>query len=49
VVSGEKLGLKLETNSQKGFDAYESESKKQFEIKSRWERGNPSLRAANYA
>jgi hypothetical protein len=38
----EKLGLTLETNSQKGFDAYESESKKRFQIKSRWERGNPS-------
>lgn len=38
----EKLNLTLEKNSQKGFDAYESKTKKRFQIKSRWERGNPS-------
>jgi hypothetical protein len=38
----EKLNLTLESNSQKGFDAYELKTKKRFQIKSRWERGNPS-------
>lgn len=38
----EKLGLELEVNSQKGFDAYDSSSNRRYQIKSRWERDNPS-------
>lgn len=38
----EKLGLRLEMNSQKGFDAYDSSTYIKYQIKSRWERNNPS-------
>lgn len=35
----EKLGLMLEHNSQKGYDAYDPETDSRYQIKSRWERG----------
>lgn len=38
----EKLGLRLEGNSQKGYDAYDPLKKMRYQIKSRWERGNPT-------
>lgn len=36
-----KLGLTLEKNSKKGYDAYEPSTKTRYQIKSRWERGTP--------
>ena len=41
----EKLGLILEPNSRKGFDAYDAPSHTRYQIKSRWERGNPGAQS----
>lgn len=38
----QKLGLILERNSKKGFDACDLETNTRYQIKSRWERGTPS-------
>lgn len=35
----DKLGLKLEHNSKKGYDAYDTKTELRYQIKSRWERG----------
>mgnify|MGYP000141450192 FL=1 len=40
-----KLGLTLEKNSKKGYDAYEPSTKTRYQIKSRWERGTPSAQS----
>lgn len=40
-----KLNLILEKNSQKGYDAYDTEKKERYQIKSRWERGNPCVQS----
>ena len=41
----EKLGLILEHNSQKGYDAYDPETGLRYQIKSRWERGAASTQS----
>lgn len=41
----EKLGLMLERNSQKGYDAYDPETGLRYQIKSRWERGAASTQS----
>lgn len=38
----QKLGLTLEANSWKGFDAYDAKTNTRYQIKSRWERRNSS-------
>jgi len=40
-----KLGLKLEQNSEKGYDAHDPNSDVRYQIKSRWERGYPSIQS----
>ena len=35
----EKMGLMLENNSKKGYDAYDPQTGLRYQIKSRWERG----------
>ena len=37
-----KLGLLLEVNSKKGFDAYDAQANIRYQVKSRWERKKPS-------
>lgn len=41
----EKLGLVLEHNSQKGYDAYDPKTGLRYQIKSRWERENASVQS----
>lgn len=41
----EKLGFKLEPNSKKGYDAYDSKTGYRFQVKSRWERGAASAQS----
>ncbi len=41
-LAAEKLCLKLEKNSKKGYDAYDLKTNLRYQIKSRWERGNPT-------
>ena len=41
----EKLGLVLEHNSQKGYDAYQPGTGLRYQIKSRWERGDASVQS----
>ena len=40
----EKMDLKLEKNSKKGYDAYNLSTDTRYQIKSRWERGIPVLK-----
>lgn len=40
-IVAKKLGLELEANSKKGYDAFDSKSKLRYQIKSRWERQAP--------
>jgi len=40
-----KMALILETNSKKGYDAYDPETKLRYQIKSRWERGKASTQS----
>lgn len=41
----EKMGLILEKNSQKGFDAIDSETGIRYQVKSRWECGKPCMKS----
>lgn len=41
----EKMGLKLEANSKKGYDAYHISTGARYQIKSRWERGKACLQS----
>ncbi len=41
----EKMGLKLEKNAKKGYDAYNLSTDTRYQIKSRWERGNPCVQS----
>ena len=41
----QKMGLQLQKNSKKGYDACDEEEKVKYQIKSRWERGNPSIQS----
>ena len=41
----EKLGLELEKNAKKGYDAYKLSTGKRFQIKCRWERGAPCIQS----
>ena len=40
-----KLNLILEQNSQKGYDAYDPNTQKRYQIKSRWERGSATTQS----
>lgn len=46
-IIADKLNLKLESNSQKGFDAVDIQKGTRYQIKSRWERDNTKKRIFN--
>ena len=41
----QKLNLKLESNSNKGYDAYDEKSGEKYQIKCRWGSGNPNMKS----